>query len=145
MFASLMNSLCFCTSPKEKKSTIKIVNENTIIENNNNEQNKKYCSIYKENEFKNLKNMNSISTNTSKPHSTLSSTIQYGINSGSNIDKKNEKYKNIRKYIRNPTKKINKTIKEIYDEFLLKVDFIMEECKERETISESDDYESKKE
>ncbi len=140
-----MNSLCFCTSPKEKKSTIKIVNENTIIENNNNEQNKKYCSIYKENEFKNLKNMNSISTNTSKPHSTLSSTIQYGINSGSNIDKKNEKYKNIRKYIRNPTKKINKTIKEIYDEFLLKVDFIMEECKERETISESDDYESKKE
>ena len=140
-----MNSLCFCTSPKEKKSTIKIVNENTIIENNNNEQNKKYCSIYKENEFKNLKNMNSISTNTSKPHSTLSSTIQYGINSGSNIDKKNEKYKNIRKYIRNPTKKINKTIKEIYDEFLLKVDFIIEECKERETISESDDYESKKE
>ena len=140
-----MNSLCFCTSPKEKKSTIKIGNENTIIENNNNEQNKKYCSIYKENEFKNLKNMNSISTNTSKPHSTLSSTIQYGINSGSNIDKKNEKYKNIRKYIRNPTKKINKTIKEIYDEFLIKVDFIIEECKERETISESDDYESKKE
>ena len=130
---------------KEKKSTIKIGNENTIIENNNNEENKKYCSIYKENEFKNLKNMNSISTNTSKPHSTLSSTIQYGINSGSNIDKKNEKYKNIRKYIRNPTKKINKTIKEIYDEFLLKVDFIIEECKERETISESDDYESKKE
>ena len=143
MFSSIIHALCFCGTPEEKKASIKIVNENSTIENHNNEENKRTCSISKEKEFRNAK---MISTNTSKPYSTISTSIPYGIlpNTGSQLDKKIDKYNKVKKYISNLTKKTNKSIEEIYEEFLLKVDLIIEECKERETISESDDNESKK-
>ena len=145
MFAGIMNSLCFCNKPVEKNETIIIINEDTILENQN-EFNKKSTSIYKENEFKNLNNRISISSNNSKQYSTISSTAQYGTNSGNNLDIIPDKNKKtIRKYKRNHTKKTSKTVEEIYDEFLLKVDFIIEEFKDKQSVSESDDYESKKE
>ena len=80
-----------------------------------------------------------ISINPAKIYSTISIAIPQGIlQNKSNYN--NDKDEKVRKYLKKVSKKKNKTVNEIYDEFLNKIDYIIEEFEKKRTISESDDY-----
>ncbi len=132
MLSDILSALCFCSKPQE---TVNIENNTFTIQN---EKNIKSTSTIKEKDSrKELLDM--ISINPAKIYSTISIAIPQGIlQNKSNYNK--EKDKKVRKYLKKESKKKNKTVNEIYDEFLNKIDYIIEEFEKKRTISESDDY-----
>ena len=136
MLSDILNALCFCSKPQEKKFTVNIESNTFTIQN---EKNIKSTTTIKEKDSRNEELLNMISINPAKIYSTISIAIPQGIlQNKSNYN--NNKDKKIRKYLKKVSKKKNKTVNEIYDEFLNKIDYIIEEFEKKRTISESDDY-----
>ena len=138
MSSNLLNTLCFCGSPQEKKKTINLESSTSTI------QNEKYQNDLSLKHSRNLKISTSISKNLPKVYSTISSGVPQGSfqSQGNYYEKYYETNQKIRKYIKNVTKKSNITIDEIYAAFQNKIDYIIDECEKKRTVSESEDSDS---
>jgi hypothetical protein len=123
-------------SPRKKKK-INLESSTSTI------QNEKYQNDLSK-DSRNLKISTSISKNLPKVYSTISTGVPQGSfqSQGNYYEKYYETNQKIRKYIKNVTKKSNITIDEIYAAFQNKIDYIIDECEKKRTVSESEDSDS---
>ncbi len=139
MLSNLLNTLCFCGTPQEKKKkTINIESSTSTL------QNEKHQNALNVKDSRNLKISTSISKNLPRVYSTISTAVPQGSfqSQGNCHEKYYETNQKIRKYIKNVSRKSLVTIDEIYAAFQNKIDDIIDECEKKRTVSESEDSDS---